>query len=58
MNNKPKFSNEAGASGVNFTQPSRSDNTSRRCLAGIGFLQLVDALADAVLIHRGSACAC
>ena len=22
MNNKPKFSNEAGASGVNFTQPS------------------------------------
>ena len=29
MNNKPKFSNEAGASGVYFTQPSRSDNTSR-----------------------------
>ena len=29
MNNKPKFSNEAGASGVSFTQPSRSDNTSR-----------------------------
>jgi len=36
MNNKPKFSNEAGASGVkagasgvNFTQPSRSDNISR-----------------------------
>jgi hypothetical protein len=24
MNNKPKFSNEAGASDVNFTQPSRS----------------------------------
>ena len=29
MNNTPKFSNEAGASSVNFTQPSRSDNTSR-----------------------------
>ena len=29
MNNKPKFSNETGASGVNFTQRSRSDNTSR-----------------------------
>ena len=24
MNHKPRFSNEAGASGVNFTQPSRS----------------------------------
>jgi hypothetical protein len=29
MNNKPKFSKRGGASGVNFTQPSRSDNTSR-----------------------------
>ena len=29
MNNKPKFSNEAGASGVNFTQPSRSDKRRR-----------------------------
>jgi len=29
MNNKPKFSNEAGASGILFAQTSRSDNTSR-----------------------------
>ena len=29
MNNKAKFSNEAGTSGVYFTQPSRSDDTSR-----------------------------
>jgi hypothetical protein len=29
LNNKPTFSNEAGASRVNFTQPSRSDNISR-----------------------------